>query len=346
MLPLQFRIEEEVMEFYDPRDGWKPIAQKTEVRYCPLTGRTSRLVPTAGFRIQPPDYRPAAEQTKALGCPFCPENIGHVTPKFPGAVHPEGRMRLGQAVLFPNLFPYGKHTGVVALTERHFVPLAEFTHEMLRDGFQLAVQYLNILRQNDPASTYMSINWNYMPVAGASMIHPHLQALATPNPSNYQRETLDAAQAFIKEHGISYYAWLMQEERRLAQRWIAENDAIAWVHAFAPQGQMDFLGILKDVSDLSHMSTSQLDQLSRDLLVIFAYLHEQGFAGFNLALFLPLGSPPGMQAHVHIVPRTNFGLIGTSEYNYVNVLHQEPVCLKKPEETAREIKKWFETAGS
>lgn len=341
-----FRIEEEVMEFHDPRDGWKPIAQKTEVRYCPLTGRTSRIVPTAGLRIQPPDYRTVAEQTKSLGCPFCPENIAQVTPKFPAAILPDGRMELGEAVLFPNLFPYGKHTGVIVLTKRHYVPLNEFTPDLLRNGLQLAVQYLNVLRRHDPSAKYLSINWNYMPVAGASMIHPHVQALATSNPTNYQREIVNGAQAFLAKHGISYFTWLLEEERRRDVRWIAENDAVAWVHAFAPLGLMDIFGVIKDVADLSQLTATHLDRLSRDLLVIFSYLHDQGFAGFNLMFSLPTAAMSGLLAHVRIVPRTFLGLINTSEYNYVNALHQDPVCLKKPEDAAQEIKNWFATDGN
>lgn len=345
-MPAQFRIEEEVMEFYDPRNGWKPIAQKTEVRYCPLTGRTSRLVPTVGFRVQPPDYRAVVEQTKAAGCPFCSEHVEQVTPKFPAKVCPSGRLRQGEAVLFPNLFPYGQHSSVIRLTDRHYVPLNEFTEEMLRDGFQLAIQYLHTLRRIDPGSTYLSVNWNYMPVAGASVVHPHIQALATPHPSNYQREMETAAKAFLKEHGIAYFDWLMEEERRLDQRWIAESDTIAWMHAFAPLGQIDVVGICKAVSDLAHVSDRLIVQLCRELRVILSYLHDQGFGGLNLAWYLPVGSPPGMSAHVRIIARTNLGLIGTSEYNYLNALHQEPVCLKKPEETAGEMKKRFEADRS
>lgn len=170
--------------------------------------------------------------------------------------------------------------------------------------------------------------------------------MATPNPSNYQREILHGAQNFLRQHGVSYYTWLLEEERRLGQRWIAESDAIAWAHAFAPMGLMDFLGILKGVTDPSHITESHLDQLSRDLPILFAYLHDQGFAGFNLMLFLPVASMDGVNAHLRLVPRTNLSRIGTSEFNYVNVLHQDAICLKKPEETAAEIKKRFETGGN
>ena len=66
-------------------------------------------------------------------------------------------------------------------------------------------------------------------------------------------------------------------------------------------GAYGFVGVLKGVTDLSHVTPERSTRLSQDLTVIFQYLHQQGFGGFNLALFLPVGSPTGMQAHVRVI---------------------------------------------
>ncbi len=75
-----------------------------EVRWDPLTGHAARLVrspsplfPPSGF-----DLEALAEQTE-LSCPFCPDRLERMTPMFPPAVWPEGRIRSGGAVGFPNL---------------------------------------------------------------------------------------------------------------------------------------------------------------------------------------------------------------------------------------------------
>ena len=345
-MAIQFRVEEEWMQFYDPTNGWKPFSRKTEVRYCPLTGDTSRILEYPMGRLNPPDYRPIAEKTKDLGCPFCPENLLQVTPKYPEAIHEEGRFKRGEAVVFPNLFPYGKHSGVAIFSGKHYVPLNEFTEEMLTNGFLVALDCLKAIHRVDPTSIYMSINWNYMPMAGASIIHPHLQVVATPHPSNYQRKTLQAAREFVERYGTSYYTLLIQEERKHDQRWICENESLAWVHAFAPQGQMDFLGIFKGGETLAQLTEEKIREMAKDLLVIFGYLKANQFVSFNLGLFVPVVSSPGYHAHVRIIPRTTLGMLGTSEINYFKVLHNESLSLKKPEDTALELKKRFEKERS
>lgn len=341
-MAIQFRVEEEWMEFYDPTKDWQLFSRKTEVRYCPLTGDTSRILEYPLGQLNPPDYREIAEKTRQMGCPFCPENLFQVTPRYPEKIHVEGRFKRGEAVVFPNLYPYGKHSGVAIFSGRHYVPLDEFTEEMLTDGFLVAKDCLEAIHRVDPASIYTSINWNYMPMAGASIIHPHLQVVATPHPSNYQRRTLSAAKQFLENHGNSYYTLLLQEERERGQRWICENESLGWVHSFAPQGQMDILGIFKGVETLAQLTEEKVRQMAKDLLVIFSYLKENRFVSFNLSLFVPVTPSPGYQAHVRLIPRTTLGMIGTSEINYFKVLHNEPLSLKKPEETAQELKREFE----
>ncbi|OUM89670.1 MAG: hypothetical protein BAA01_02590 [Bacillus thermozeamaize] len=341
-MAIQFRVEEEWTEFYDPTRNWEPFSRKTEVRYCPLTGDTSRILEYPLGQLNPPDYREIAEKTRQMGCPFCPENLFQVTPRYPEKIHEDGRFKRGEAVVFPNLFPYGKHSGVAIFSGRHYVPLDEFTEEMLTDGFLVAKDCLEAIHRVDPASIYTSINWNYMPMAGASIIHPHLQVVATPHPSNYQRKTLSAARQFLEHHGIHYYTTLIQEEKKRGQRWIGENEALAWVHSFAPQGQMDILGIFKEVETLAQLTEEKIRQMARDLLVIFSYLKENRFVSFNLGFFVPVIPSPGYRVHVRIIPRTTLGMIGTSEINYFKVLHNEPLSLKKPEATAQELRKLFE----
>src|SRR5699024_6780198 len=73
-----FRKEEEWFTFYDGEG--KKIDRKTEIRYDPLTGESSRLVFDPGMDLTPPDYTEAAAQTEGKNCPFCPENVHKMTP--------------------------------------------------------------------------------------------------------------------------------------------------------------------------------------------------------------------------------------------------------------------------
>ena len=59
-------------------------------------------------------------------CPFCPERIDSLTPKLSAAIHPDGRITRGEAVLFANLHAYASHSCVSVYSPRlHFLPLGE-----------------------------------------------------------------------------------------------------------------------------------------------------------------------------------------------------------------------------
>ncbi|MFZ5631419.1 MAG: hypothetical protein ACOY40_01090 [Bacillota bacterium] len=98
---------------------------------------------------------------------------------------PTGRLRSGQAVVVPNLSVYESYNGVVVMGPDHFVGMGEMTPAMLEQSLSAALEFLRIAARKDPDNArYGTVNWNYMPYAGGSMIHPHLQVIAGRNPSS------------------------------------------------------------------------------------------------------------------------------------------------------------------
>ncbi|MDA8171787.1 MAG: hypothetical protein M0Z48_08185 [Nitrospiraceae bacterium] len=122
--------------------------------------------------------RNLAEDT-AKTCIFCGENVFQKTARYPAELIPEGRIHVGEAVLFANTFSIGKYHPVVALSSAHFLKLSEFTSEMLADGFKAAQQFLIAVRNKDASVAFATVNANYLLPAGASLVHPHLQMLIT-----------------------------------------------------------------------------------------------------------------------------------------------------------------------
>src|SRR5208337_5575318 len=51
------------------------------------------------------------------GCPFCPGQVERTTPAFPDGT----RMRVGESITFPNLFPFARRHVVTAITNSHQV---------------------------------------------------------------------------------------------------------------------------------------------------------------------------------------------------------------------------------
>ena len=102
-------------EILHPGRGFEAVPTSVEVRWDPLTGYGARLVSAPPGALFPPADPQAlaelAEQTR-VSCPFCSERIEQATPKLSAAIWPQGRVRRGRAVLFPNLIAYAPHASV------------------------------------------------------------------------------------------------------------------------------------------------------------------------------------------------------------------------------------------
>ena len=81
-MPIRFERREKIARYLDPRTNFQETTIACEMRWDPLTGRSGRVAHGLGFHIYPLDVAPliAASQPS---CPFCPDRLFEVTPKFP-----------------------------------------------------------------------------------------------------------------------------------------------------------------------------------------------------------------------------------------------------------------------
>ncbi|WP_252504115.1 hypothetical protein [Sporosarcina sp. Marseille-Q4943] len=339
-MPISFRKHEEFFTFHDPMQDGKLIDRKTEIRFDPLTGETSRIIFDPGAPFVPKDYSELAKATEGKKCPFCAENVSTITPRFPDELVEGGRYVGKEAVVFPNLFPYSKHNAVVRMSEQHYVKLEEFTETLISDSFTAAHQYIENVLEFDPKTEYVSINWNYLPPSGGSILHPHIHVLASEKPTNYQAIVTSSSHDFYETEGKNYFTSLVSEERELEERWIGKKGSINWMHAFAPKSHGDFLGVF-DASSFNELDSDAFDDLAKSLLRFFRYFKENGLESFNASLFIPVNKHAAEQVHFRLIPRMTIGMLDTSDMNVFNYLHGEPLSLKAPEEVAKAAAKFF-----
>ena len=83
-----------------------------EVRFDPLTGHSSRILPERGLMPASDFDLEAFAREIQPSCPFCPGRLEALTPRLPPRIHPEGRIACGEAVLFANLHAYSSHSSV------------------------------------------------------------------------------------------------------------------------------------------------------------------------------------------------------------------------------------------
>jgi galactose-1-phosphate uridylyltransferase len=253
-------------------------------------------------------------------CPFCSENVATMTPLFPDGT----RIFQGESVTFPNLYPFGAWHTVTVITRTHDV--REFTHRQLLDAFSAQV---TSLRGHDG---FPSINWNFLPSAGASLAHPHLQGLVDPEPSFLATSYLTGSESYRREHGRCYGMDLRALEAG-SPRYLF-GDEILWTAHAVPLGEREVRGILP-VSQLSEFEPL-LDTFIDGLARILDLYRRLGTHAFNLSLFFDReGHDHGFSAFCTVIARINPNDQCMSDSSFMERLHLQPVILTAPEELAR-----------
>ncbi len=232
-----------------PDTGFASARTRLEQRWDPLTGHASRLVSSPDELFPPNTYDLArlAEETRT-GCPFCPDLVEMVTPQLAPHVWPQGRIRRGRALLFPNLRAYAKHPSVAVYDpELHYLPLARLDAALVGD-LAAQVDFARAALEADSASTWVSINANHMLPSGSSLFHPHTQGAAHPQPT-----TMQALLAAVPPERFDDY---LATERRLGQRHLGGTGTIEWLASFAPLGPAELRAFLPGVASPSNWAAT------------------------------------------------------------------------------------------
>ena len=108
-----------------------------EYQFDPLTQVQCRINPARAKRVkQTGDVVNLSGIIARTGetCPFCLERVEEKTPKLLQNVCQEGRIKLGETLIFPNLNPVGENHAVGIISRAHFPDLDAFSTRMLEDN--------------------------------------------------------------------------------------------------------------------------------------------------------------------------------------------------------------------
>jgi galactose-1-phosphate uridylyltransferase len=325
---IELRQERYVSEYLDPSHGFALTRVPVEVRWDPLTGQSCRLLPEGS--IPPPfryDLRKLADETRA-NCPFCTDALEEQTPRFTVDVVPEGRIHVGECVLFPNLVAYAKWSSVsVYSPDRHLLPIEQITPRLLADNLQAQLTFARAVVAHDPPSGWISINANHLPPSGSSVFHPHLQGTAHPEPTTGQRLLSELADSTVRSY--------LDSERDSGERHIASGRSVDWLASFAPIGPAEIRAIVSDVRSPVELDDIAVEELARGLAATLRVYADLGFQSFNLALY---GSPTRTRGCGHLivraVARAYFGAQMRSDAMWSERLHLEATSDIPPEKIA------------
>jgi galactose-1-phosphate uridylyltransferase len=271
----------------------KVVRDQVEYRFDPLTGDQCRINPARARRVRQSgseiDLSEIIARTRET-CPFCPERIEEKTPEFPGEICQEGRLKVGETLVFPNLNPFGENAAVAVMSRAHFLALDEFNVEMLRDNLVASNSYILSVYGKDKEAAWPLYVWNYMPPSAGSIIHPHGQILVEREPLPVQAKLLHRSQEYFDQNRRDYWEELVEQEKRLGERFICDNDSLSVIASFAPRGFNEVQFIFKKRNCLTELDEKEIADFADSLAKALKGYKKLGVGSFNLVTFSgPIG---------------------------------------------------------
>ena len=310
-------------------------------RRDPLTGASARIL--TGEKLQPASRPDLVGLTaKPAFCPFDSEYLEKATFPFPAELTSEGRIRLGKAVVVPNIVAYATHSAVAIYDPgRHFLDLDELTPSLVADALAAMVRHAQAVRRLDPSAAWSSINSNYLPPSGSSLVHPHLQSAHDAHGLTGQRFLAERARAWKERHG-SYWTALLDQEAS-GPRWVGHIGRTAWLTPFAPTGFHEVWAVVDGAADVTELTDQDARDLGQGLSQVLAAYKDWNLTSFN---FGAIGGGPhahedGHRVVLKILSRSNPEPMYRSDATYFERLWGEALIDVSPEEVAEGLRARF-----
>ncbi|MBW2368357.1 MAG: hypothetical protein JRH15_10760 [Deltaproteobacteria bacterium] len=316
--------------------------QTLEVRRDPLTGSQSvfnqRLEDKVAMFYGESDAALIQKLARdsELRCFLCGDRWKEMTPTYPEEMIPSGRIQVGQAVLFPNLFPVSQVHAVIRVGDRHYVPLDDFHTPTVQEAFETVRLFAKALSKGKSNVDYLTINGNYLGPAGASIAHPHFQVVGGDMPPTYLERLLSLGRRYFDKNQSCYWSDLVATEMKTAERYIGTTGPVNWLAAFSPEGTNEVLGVMPERTRFTELSESDLSGLSEGLVRVLKGYADMGISTFNFAVYSgPMGeSDPSFRCMIRIISRQNvYENYRTDDYFLQKLLRNE-LILTPPEKLA------------
>ena len=286
-----------------------------EYRTDPLTGRNTTVIKGMlsyinKFLTSDTELLKSLIEKTKTNCPFCPENIKTKTPMFTKDFLPEGRIQIGDATVIPNLTGHAEKSILVVLSKEHHLTLENFTPELILNGFRGGIDYLKKLTTVEPDIKYPVFAFNYMPPAGSSILHPHMQILVRDRPFYLAKLMLEKSKTYHETHGTNYWSDLTAAEKQ-GHRHLTQINGVEWLTPFAPlRGINEVQAVVNGKSNLLELTDENWTGLAQGTSRILRFYHKRGYISFNIVLLsgplnqrldyfdvnLRIMSRPGIQA--------------------------------------------------
>jgi galactose-1-phosphate uridylyltransferase len=249
-------------------------------------------------------------------------------------------------VLFPNLFPYDDVSAIAAMCREHFLPMDAMPEQPIRDALTVARDFFALTRERvEGGRAFGLVTWNYMPPAGATQVHPHMQVVLTASPGNAPVRELQAEAAFLHRHGRGYAEVLLETEIAQGERYLGATGAVSWLVPYVPAGLFgDCTALFPGRETLSELSDADIADFARGLVRVLRAFSGRGLWSFNLG-FSPARFGERDGSHMlsaRLLPRFYLNpRLHVSDASYVQLMLEERFAMIYPEKTAALLRTAF-----
>lgn len=316
--------------------------QEIEFRKDPLTERWSRINVNRTKRLPSIKKDRILEEVIRLSkgdCPFCSDQIEDSTSKF---VEFKERLKVGDSILFPNLYPYSKYHAVLVLSvKKHYISLEEMSTKLLFDSLINCIEFFKTVNKKDSRFRYPSVNFNYMPPAAASIFHPHFQVLVDDKPTSMTNLLIKKSLEYYRKTKTNFWLDLMNLEKKNEERFMGRTGNFCWLSDFAPMKNNQVSGIHIKKSCLTDLDAKEIKDLAKGLSNLFKKLWEVGVRSLTMSTF---SGPIGKNISNHfllnlkLLSRPSLTEYYTSDIGFMELLHQESVVETLPEGVAKNLR--------
>lgn len=288
----------------------------SEFRQNPINKSWVLIAPARGKR--PDQYKTYSVMHGVpevdLSCVFCPGNED----KNPETLRePEGKdweiriipnkfAALEQTAVYRHKEFYVSHSGdgdhEVIITRKHNEPVALQSISTVELSIRTFIRRINKLHQ-DPALAYVQVFHNHGRDAGASIIHPHYQLLATPIvPPHIHSEIMGCYHYYQNNHSC-VYCDIIKEELAVKDRVVHESEHFVVISAYAGRSPFETWILPKrHGARFEEMSEDEIKHLSFVLKVTLGQLYTKLS---DPPLNFYIHNMPAKRDHVHAAQEEN-----------------------------------------
>jgi galactose-1-phosphate uridylyltransferase len=168
--------------------------------------------------------------------------------------------------------------------QKHGRTLDDFPSSLLFDAFSASLEFIRRCFESDPDALFFTINANFMPPAGGSIMHPHFQIMGSPFPMTHHRLLLERSLAYHRDIGSCYWLDRVVTERESGQRWLGEIAPSQWFTAFSPIGANEVNAVWPHTSHFLEWGDEDIQAMAEGVRRVFLTYHDLMFSTFKTCI--------------------------------------------------------------